>query len=316
MEPCRILRHTLYSATDRNENKLSNNQLVAPVSWDEFVGQQRVKDRLQISIRAAERDGRQMGSVLLITEPGYGKSTLARLIATEMGVELKSLMMPVSPKVLMKSLLDHEGVLFIDEIHRLPKGRQEEFLLAMEEGCIQMANGEQRPIASNQTIVAATTEPHQLIKPLMDRFVHKPTFEQYSDDEMRQIVQGMFSKIGMKVTKTQAEALGRASAGTPRQARTITFMARDLQTTNPSEVLGTLGITGDGLTEDHVKYLTALERLDGQAGIELLSSHTTFPKVILFDLEKLLVRKNYIYLAPKGRALTLKGSEAVKELLG
>ena len=79
MEPCRILRHTLYSATDRNENKLSNNQLVAPVSWDEFVGQQRVKDRLQISIRAAERDGRQMGSVLLITEPGYGKSTLARL---------------------------------------------------------------------------------------------------------------------------------------------------------------------------------------------------------------------------------------------
>ena len=131
---------------------------------------------------------------------------------------------------------------------------------------------------------------------------------------MATIVTRMSDRIGLDMTDHQCLVLGRASAGVPRQARTLVFTARDLGSPDPNQVLSTCGITPDGLTEDHIDYLLALNKMGQIAGVDVLSNYTGLPKDVILDLERLLVRKGLIEYSSKGRQLMLKGMNMLKNI--
>jgi Holliday junction DNA helicase RuvB len=251
---------------------------------------------------------------LLHGPPGCGKTSIASLISQEMVQDFHSYVMPVKVKSLQKIFMENEGIIFLDEIHRLSRKDQEFLLPVLEDHEIQFDNGKKVKILHGFTVVGATTELEKIIKPLRDRFVHRPKFEEYSDDEMSMIVRRMADRIGLDMSDEECLALGRASAGVPRQAKTIVFTARDLGSSEPELVLSTCGITADGLTEDHLDYLFALDKMGQIAGVDVLSNYTGQPKDVILDLERLLVRKGLIEYSPKGRQLMLRGMQMVEDL--
>lgn len=298
---------------------MTDNSEIAlrPADWDSYVGQKKLKERLQVSINGAMSRGTIMDHVLLVGGPGMGKTSLASLIAQESMEEFHSFVAPLKPKVLTKIFLERPGVIFIDEVHRQPVRDQEFLLPILEDYKVVMENGEAVPIEHPMVVVAATTNLNKLIEPLRDRFTHKPKFDDYTDEEMATIITRMADRLDIKLPKPHALALGKASAGTPRQARGLLFVARDLGTTNPAKVLEMAGITEDGLTEDHVAYLKALDRLTAvtnRAGVDKIANMTGQPKDILVDLEKLLLDRNYIDYTQTGRQLNVKGMKLVKSL--
>lgn len=287
-----------------------------PKDWDEYVGQDKLKKRLRVAINGALKREAPLDHTLFQAPPGYGKTSLAALIAQEMVEDLHVLVMPVKPKVLQDTLLRKPGIIFLDEMHRLPPKDQEILLYPMEEDReLHFPNGNVLKIPHPFTVIGATTELKKIIEPLRDRFIHKPRFDLYTDEEMAVIVKQMARNVGIRdLSDAHALALGKASAGVPRQARTLIFMARDLGTTDPKRVCHMAGITADGLTEDHVDYLVALDSLGQIAGVDVLANYTGQPKEVIVNIEKLLLRKDMISYTQKGRVLTTKGYKVTQEL--
>ncbi len=295
---------------------MSDTTFLVPQSWDAYVGQEKLKERLQVKIDAALDRMDALGHILFAAQPGQGKSTLGRLVADNMGVPYSSMDMPVKWKSLQKVFMEAEmhSVIMLDELHRLPKREQENLLPVLNEGTIQMDNGKRLRLPSRISIFAATTEIQDIIKPLRDRFHFIARFEDYSDEDMAQIVARMAVKVDLSPSEDECMIFGRASASTPRQARNIILTARDLGSTDPDEVLEMAGITRDGLTEDHIEYLLALNQIGGRAGVENLSNMTGQPKDVLVDLEKLLINKGFIIYGAKGRELVMEGMRLVNSL--
>lgn len=295
---------------------MSDTTFLVPQSWDAYIGQEKLKERLQVKIDAALDRMDALGHILFAAQPGQGKSTLGRLVADNMGVPYSSMDMPVKWKSLQKVFMEAElhSVIMLDELHRLPKREQENLLPVLNEGTIQMDNGKRLRLPSRISIFAATTEIQDIIKPLRDRFHFIARFEDYSDEDMAQIVARMAVKVDLSPSEDECMIFGRASASTPRQARNIILTARDLGSTDPDEVLEMAGITRDGLTEDHIEYLLALNQIGGRAGVENMSNMTGQPKDVLVDLEKLLVQKGFIIYGPKGRELVMEGMRLVQSL--
>lgn len=292
---------------------MSDTTFLVPQSWDAYIGQEKLKERLQVKIDAALDRMDALGHILFAAQPGQGKSTLGRLVADNMGVPYSSMDMPVKWKSLQKVFMEAEmhSVIMLDELHRLPKREQENLLPVLNEGTIQMDNGKRLRLPSRISIFAATTEIQDIIKPLRDRFHFIARFEDYSDEDMAQIVARMAVKVDLSPSEDECMIFGRASASTPRQARNIILTARDLGSTDPDEVLEMAGITRDGLTEDHIEYLLALNQIGGRAGVENLSNMTGQPKDVLVDLEKLLINKGFIIYGAKGRELVMEGMRLV-----
>lgn len=295
---------------------MSDTTFLVPQSWDAYIGQEKLKERLQVKIDAALDRMDALGHILFAAQPGQGKSTLGRLVADNMGVPYSSMDMPVKWKSLQKVFMEAEmhSVIMLDELHRLPKREQENLLPVLNEGTIQMDNGKRLRLPSRISIFAATTEIQDIIKPLRDRFHFIARFEDYSDEDMAQIVARMAVKVDLSPSEDECMIFGRASASTPRQARNIILTARDLESTDPDEVLEMAGITRDGLTEDHIEYLLALNQIGGRAGVENLSNMTGQPKDVLVDLEKLLINKGFIIYGAKGRELVMEGMRLVNSL--
>ena len=295
---------------------MSDTTFLVPQSWDAYIGQEKLKERLQVKIDAALDRMDALGHILFAARPGQGKSTLGRLVADNMGVPYSSMDMPVKWKSLQKVFMEAEmhSVIMLDELHRLPKREQENLLPVLNEGTIQMDNGKRLRLPSRISIFAATTEIQDIIKPLRDRFHFIARFEDYSDEDMAQIVARMAVKVDLSPSEDECMIFGRASASTPRQARNIILTARDLGSTDPDEVLEMVGITRDGLTEDHIEYLLALNQIGGRAGVENLSNMTGQPKDVLVDLEKLLINKGFIIYGAKGRELVMEGMRLVNSL--
>lgn len=295
---------------------MSDTTFLVPQSWDAYIGQEKLKERLQVKIDAALDRMDALGHILFAAQPGQGKSTLGRLVADNMGVPYSSMDMPVKWKSLQKVFMEAEmhSVIMLDELHRLPKREQENLLPVLNEGTIQMDNGKRLRLPSRISIFAATTEIQDIIKPLRDRFHFIARFEDYSDEDMAQIVARMAVTVDLSPSEDECMIFGRASASTPRQARNIILTARDLGSTDPDEVLEMVGITRDGLTEDHIEYLLALNQIGGRAGVENLSNMTGQPKDVLVDLEKLLINKGFIIYGAKGRELVMEGMRLVNSL--
>lgn len=304
--------------TMTSDSITANGDKLRATDWDAYIGQEQLKATLQLRIDAAIAGGRMLDHVFLAAGPGMGKTTVARLIADRLGDDLQTFVAGPSfnQQALIRLLRDWDGgVLFIDEIHRLSKQQQEDFLTLAEDGYIQLPNG-RRLHHPAITIIGATTEPEKVIAPLRDRFPIKPIFTDYTAEQMGEIVLGMADKLDLDFDVDFAIELGMATGGTPRNARQFVLAARDLvqlgMTDDIASILNLCGMDRDGLTDEHIVYLRALSELGGVAGMDKLANMTRLHPTTLTNLERLLVSKGMILFSSAGRELTQAGSRKAR----
>jgi Holliday junction DNA helicase RuvB len=280
-------------------------------SWDDYVGQEVLKGRLRKIINAAVADHRLLDSMLFTAAPGMGKTTLARIVADEVGDPFHSFKMPISVERLVDFVEGWEGgVLLLDEIHAAPKSFQELLLGAIEDGAIEIDGW--KTSTRHVTLLAATTEPEKVIKPLWDRFVYTPRFAPYTDAEMCLVISGMAQRAGVVIDDEVVAGLGRAAGGTPRIAGSLIAAARDLGAIGDSvtvdSVLDLAGIDEDGLSDRHLDYLQVLKLLGGVSGLKNICGMLQLSARVVEDLERLLILRGYVKLQPRGRTLTARAS--------
>ena len=290
--------------------ELSPEHKLGPACWDDYIGQADMKMRLRVHIVSAKNRGARLDHVLLTGIAGSGKTTLAGLIAAELGVDIAVVTKPVEAPQLHRILSNlGTGCLFLDEVHGWSRRQQHALMQLTEE---QALDGPTGPVSyPNITVIAATTEPNELFAPLLTRFPIRPDIAAYTDEDMAGIVTGMAARAGVHLDDDTAAMLGRASAGRPRAARDLVLAARDLACAdmNPDgpAVLAFTGIDPDGVTAGHRDYLAALAACDGTAGMTVLESRLRLPAAAIRDLEWLLIERDYIAQTKQGRALTAKG---------
>lgn len=296
---------------------------LAPDHWDEFVGQANLKRELEVKIQGAIQDRRPLGHILLCTVPGAGKTTLARLIADRLGDDLHYEIAPIPERVFARILRSHSGILVIDEVHRYSKrgARGQETLLPLigPERTYRLASGATIE-CKYLSVVAATTEPDQIIKPLWDRFANSgggiPVWDEYTDDELALIVAGMARRLGVNLNEETCRMFGIASVGIPRMAEQYVLTHRDLLIAHRNaglpeptgeDTLALIRTSSNGLTAHHERYLETLEMLGGTKGLKPIASVLRMPERVVEDLELLLLKQGYIELTDRGRDLTPKG---------
>lgn len=300
----------------RNETNMTFNPLADDVlratTIDEFVGQEALKDRLKVFLASALKEKRPPGHVLLIADAGFGKTSLAGIIAHTLGVPFELRTMPVETAELATLLVIHEfqGVLLLDELHRASTKQQEELMPLIEFGYLQY-RGHKFP-AEWLTVVAATTHPKKIIPTLRERFDWEPTIDPYTKDELAEILQRMSRKLNVDLDDSTVGILAGAMSGSPRHARKFALAARDLYVVGgqapPADlILDHLRVDREGLTVDHWRYLAALHKLGAKAGLRPLASYLNESEEVLEGMERLLIDLELIEYASDGRHLTTKG---------
>lgn len=285
-----------------------------PDSWDGFVGQPDMKHRLEVHIAEAKSNGQALPHVLLVGPPGMGKTSMAKLIADKLGDPFEALDQPLTGKALTNYIYRFaEGVLLLDEIHRYPKGTQEDLMPLIEDGYIRTSGGTGRIYMPDLTIIGATTEPEGIIQPLYDKFHIKPSFDEYDDQDLQTIVLRMAEAAGVEIDEEGAMALGRAAAGTPRNARQFILAKRALANKGldceAADVLAFCQTDPDGLSKSHLDYLRTLDSLGGMKGVGLknICMMVRLNEGVVRDLERLLFQRGLVIPTATGRELTPLG---------
>lgn len=309
------------------------NDRAAGLTWDTYVGQESLKKRLKISILSAKRRGERLDHVLLESGmPGVGKTTMARLIAGELGVHLEELVPPFKAEDVanISERLDDGDVLFIDEVHKLAdsgKRGTEIMLKLLEDGTVQV--GGETIQLPNVTIICATTDADKLPETVLDRFKIRPHFDRYTLENMEAITGVFATRHGVKFSKPLTRTIASASRFTPRVIEGFILAARDLEAVNeaeptPEELLEFEGCTRDGLTLQHQAYLTSLleqkrhrrGELVCEAGETLLCNLLRETRPGVQRLERYLMELGYVERTNSGRALTREGIARAQELVG
>jgi Holliday junction DNA helicase RuvB len=297
---------------------MSNTERFRPEGLDQYVGQEELKHKLSVYIKACnqEEQERPLPHVLLAGPAGYGKTSLAHLIAKELDEPMISLDLSSMNQMQFVSAIRRfeGGILMLDEIHRSSKPQLEMLLTLMDQGFVPTPSGG-RVECSWLTVIGATTEPEKLPLPVQQRFTIHPEFVDYSDDEAAQIVSQMAWKAGVEMPSEMAKTLGHACVGTPRIARDLVMAYEALSCSGvPSveEVLSLAGVDSEGLGSKHLHYLRALEQMDGLAGERALMAVLQTSSGALRDTERVLLKRRLITLSSRGRCLTALGDVKVR----
>ncbi len=307
---------------------------IRPLVLDEYIGQSEVKENIHVFIEAAKMRNETLDHVLLYGPPGLGKTTLAYIIAREMGVNIKTASGPSIEKsgdlAAILSTLEPGDVLFIDEIHRMPRYIEEILYPAMEDFTLDIiigSEGNSRNIKIDLppfTLVGATTRAGDLSSPLRDRFGIVSKLKFYTDDELSAIVKRTSRVLKMDITDEAALELAKRSRGTPRIANRLFKRVRDFALVDKKEVidlevmqkaLDRLKVDKGGLDEaDHQLLRAIIERFNGgPVGIEALASSIGEEVSTIEDvMEPYLLQEGYLKRTTRGRCVTPKAYEQLE----
>ena len=307
---------------------------IRPLVLDEYIGQSEVKENIHVFIEAAKMRNETLDHVLLYGPPGLGKTTLAYIIAREMGVNIKTASGPSIEKsgdlAAILSTLEPGDVLFIDEIHRMPRYIEEILYPAMEDFTLDIiigSEGNSRNIKIDLppfTLVGATTRAGDLSSPLRDRFGIVSKLKFYTDDELSAIVKRTSRVLKMDITNEAALELAKRSRGTPRIANRLFKRVRDFALVDKKEVidlevmkkaLDRLKVDKGGLDEaDHQLLRAIIERFNGgPVGIEALASSIGEEVSTIEDvMEPYLLQEGYLKRTSRGRCVTPKAYEQLE----
>ena len=297
----------------------------------EYIGQDRAKENLRIFIQAAKMRGESLDHVLLHGPPGLGKTTLAAVIANEMGVNMRITSGPTIEKAgdlaALLTNLQENDILFVDEIHRMNRAVEEILYPAMEDFAIDIIIGKGPSANSIRldlpkfTLIGATTRSGQLSAPLRDRFGVILRLELYSPEELRRIVERSAGILGIEIDSAGADEIARRSRGTPRIANRILRRVRDFAqvTANgriPRDVadkaLNRLEIDHLGLDALDRRMLRSIIEFysGGPVGVETLAATINEESVTLEDVyEPYLLQQGFLTRTPRGRCVTQKAYE-------
>ena len=299
---------------------------IRPLSLSEFVGQRAARANLQVFIEAARKTGQALDHVLFVGPPGLGKTTLAQIVARELGVSFRSTSGPVIAKAgdLAAQLtnLEERDVLFIDEIHRLNPAVEEILYPAMEDYQLDLIIGEGPAARSVKielpkfTLVGATTRAGLLSTPLRDRFGIPVRLAFYDAEELRLIVERGARVLGIGMAREGADEIARRARGTPRIAGRLLRRVRDFAVVAEEAVvsraladraLGLLDVDPLGLDVMDRRYLSLIAASfgGGPVGIETIAAALSEPRDAIEDIiEPYLIQQGFVQRTPRGRLLT------------
>lgn len=314
------------AAVDNTRSEEINDRAIRPKTLAEYVGQPVVREQMDIFVSAAKLRSEPLDHTLIFGPPGLGKTTLANILATEMGVSLKTTSGPVLEKAgdlaALMTNLEPGDVLFIDEIHRLSPHIEEVLYPAMEDYQLDIMIGEGPAARSIKldlppfTLVGATTRAGLLTSPLRDRFGIVQRLEFYNTEDLTHIVGRSADILNVEMDKDGAREIARRSRGTPRIANRLLRRVRDyaevkgngtVDKTIADKALDMLNVDQHGFDHlDRRLLLALIEKFDGgPVGVDSLAAAISEERGTIEDvLEPYLIQQGYIIRTPRGRMAT------------